>query len=149
VKQLSLFHMFKPYFSRIHFNIILPSMPRSPNFSLPVIFSNQQFVGYVFLVNPLRAIGILPISSLFTHRDNVKGQYEPPHHVIFSIPCYFVSINFRYPLSTLFKIAFIMLLSRMRDRISHPYKKYDASTWTACALLRKLRLWIHSAFTPE
>jgi len=44
LNQTSLVHTFRPYFPRIHSNVILPSTPMSSDWSPPLRFSNRNFV---------------------------------------------------------------------------------------------------------
>jgi hypothetical protein len=37
-------HILSPYFPKIHYNIIFPSMPRSPERFIPFRFSDQNVV---------------------------------------------------------------------------------------------------------
>jgi hypothetical protein len=48
--QLNSIHVFQPYFSKMHFNIILPSMSRSPKWSLPFRFYDQNSVSIFHLI---------------------------------------------------------------------------------------------------
>jgi hypothetical protein len=42
--QMNPAHTFTPHFTKIHFNIIFPSTPKSSAWSLPFRFSDQNFV---------------------------------------------------------------------------------------------------------
>jgi hypothetical protein len=43
LSQMNQIHIPKPYFYNIHFNIILPSTPRSSDWSLPLRLPDQNF----------------------------------------------------------------------------------------------------------
>jgi hypothetical protein len=52
LSQMNPVHNFSPYFIKIYFNIILPSMPMSSELSLPVRFSdkNSLCISHIFYV---------------------------------------------------------------------------------------------------
>jgi hypothetical protein len=44
LSQIHQVQIFPPYFTKIHFNIIFPSMPMSSEWSLPFTLTDQNFV---------------------------------------------------------------------------------------------------------
>jgi hypothetical protein len=50
LSQMHPVHTFPPYFPKIHFNIIFPSMPKSSTRSFPFRFNDKKFVCYVFKI---------------------------------------------------------------------------------------------------
>jgi len=81
-----------PYFSNVHFNIILPSTHTSPLWCLPLGYSDQNV--YVFLIHVLR---VLPICSLI-YTNLVKIiNYGTHSWLVFSILCNALYLWSKYP----------------------------------------------------
>jgi hypothetical protein len=53
LSQMNPVHTFPPYSSKIHSNIILPSTPRSSEWSLPFRFSSKNYVSISHLAYPI------------------------------------------------------------------------------------------------
>jgi hypothetical protein len=85
--QMNPIHTFPSCFSKIYFNIILQSKPRSSKWSLPLKSSNQNSV----CISHLPSAHYMPYTSLppwFDHPNNIWGRAQIMkllHYAIFSI----------------------------------------------------------------
>ena len=87
LSQLYPVHTSTSHFLRIHFNIILPSTPASPNWSLSFMFSNQNPVKP--LLSPIRTTCPAHLILLDFITRTILGEvynHEAHHYVVFSIP---------------------------------------------------------------
>jgi hypothetical protein len=101
------------HFLKIHFNIILPSTPGSPQWSLYLRFSYQTL--YTSLPS-LFTLHALPISFFSIISPKIylvsSTEHEALHYVIFSLPCYLIPLQAQpsespnYLTSTCFLIKF-------------------------------------------
>jgi len=118
-------------FVKIHFNIILPSIPGSPKWSLSLRFRHQ----YILYDSPLSHMRYIPAHLIlldFITRTILGEEYRSlaPHYVRFlqsTATSFIVDPNIL--LSTLFSKNLSLRSSLdMSDRVSHPYKK-EAKLW--------------------
>ena len=88
LNQLDTVHAPTSHLVKIHLNIILPSPPGSPKWSLPSGFPHQKTC--IRLSSPLHGLHAPPIlffSSLSPEQYCVKSTDDKaPHYVVFSIP---------------------------------------------------------------
>jgi len=79
LSQMHPVHTFPPYFPKICSDIILPSMPRSSEWSLPFRLFDQNCV--CFLISPVCATcpDILNLPGLITLIVFGETSYEAPH----------------------------------------------------------------------
>jgi hypothetical protein len=100
---------------RTHFNIILPSMPKSPKLSLTTRFSNQKFVCRSCTVSNDPQISISSMKSLRANNLTRKcTNYDGPYHATFLIFCYFIPVASDIFFVTLFRCGITQKLTKLQ-----------------------------------
>jgi len=82
--QMNPVNIFPPYFSKIHSNIIFPSMPRSSKWSLPFRLSDK--ILYAFLISPKCATCPTHLTLLFLNIQTVFGEVHKLWSWLCSLP---------------------------------------------------------------
>jgi hypothetical protein len=97
------------YFLKIHFNIILPSMPSSG--ILPSGFLTKPRMRICLHPYMLHALLITFFWILAPKKYLVRStEHKAPHYVVLSIPCYLISLRPKYhPQHPTLKISQTML----------------------------------------
>ena len=121
LSQLDLVHIPTSYFLKIHLNIILPSAPGSPKWSLSIRFPHKTL--YTPLVSSLRATctAHLILIDLIT-RTILCEEYRPLCSFLHS-PVTSSLLCLNILLSTIFSNTLSLRSSlNVSDQVSHPYK---------------------------
>jgi hypothetical protein len=121
LSQINPVHILHLYFLKAHFNIILPSTPRSSEWSLPFRFSNLN----VCFSHPLCALHVPPISSSsitiiifgkeFKLCSSLCSFLQPPVTSFLLAPCILLSTLFSNTLNLCYSL-------NLRDQVLHPCK---------------------------
>ena len=113
------------HFLKIRLNIILPSTPRSPKWSLSLTFPHHIPV-YASLLPHTSYMPRPSHSSRIYHPKNIGWAAQIIKLLIMQfslLPCYNVPLRPKYSLSTLFSYTLSLRSSlSVNDQVSHPYK---------------------------
>jgi len=124
LSQMNPAHNFPPYFSKIHYNITLPSMTRYPKWFLSFRFSDQHFVCISHHFH--RCYTPYPSHAPWLdHPNKIWWSVQVMKLIIMqSSPVFCHIISFRsILLSTPFSYKFSLCYSlSVRQQVSHPYK---------------------------
>jgi hypothetical protein len=116
------------------------------------------------LISPLHAraparLAHLDITALEIFAWMKSTNYEPHHYSLNPILLLFVSMKFKYPLKNCFlEQPHSVLLPRMRDQVSHPYKTryrpkrcivYSDSWGTSTWFLKSTPFWDVAHYSTE
>jgi len=123
LSQLDPVHTSTSHFLKIHLNIILPSTPGNPKWSLSLRFPHQTL--YTPLLSPIRATCLDYFILDFISRTILGEQYIS----LSSSLCSFLhspvtsSLSGLIPLNTLFSNTLSLRSSlNVSDQVSHPYR---------------------------
>jgi len=138
-------HHSPAYLSKIHFNIILPSMPRSSEWFFTPDFSTVVF--YVFLISPMHTT--CPVNLIFLDLVTLiissfkSTSYEVLHWAVFSIFLSFPPSKVqRFSTTPCSQTPSIYVITR--GQAWHPYKTTGRIQFRICFRLKMedKRFWI-------
>jgi len=120
LSQLEPVHTPTSHFLKIHLNIILPSMPGSPKWSLYLRFPHQNPV-YASPLPHTHYMSHPSHSSWFYHSNNTGRGVETTK---LSTPVTSSLLGRNILLNTLFSNTLSLCSSLVSDQVSHPYKTW-------------------------
>jgi hypothetical protein len=124
LRQLDPVHTPTTHFLKRYLNITLPSMPRSPKWSLSLRFPHQIPVWLASLPYALHAPLISFFSILSPEQFWVKRtDHWAPHYLFYPLPCYIVPLRHKCsPYHPILNILSLRSSLNVSDQVSHPYK---------------------------
>jgi len=124
LSQLDPVHIPTSHFLKIHFNIILPSLPGSPKWSLSLRFLHQNPV-YTTRLPHTRYMARSSNSSRFYHPNNTGWAVQIIQLLIMQrppIPCYLVPLRPKYtPQHPILRPLSLRSSLNVSDQVSHLY----------------------------